>query len=97
MTTLLSTEGDPVSYVQLSEEGFQVVYPLGLCYTDKAPNNWHRQGKNRERLQSTQMTTKRHNSHTRHQAPAKGHAQPKSRITPTSTAAMHASITSTSC
>ena len=30
MTTSLSTGGGPVSYVQLSEGGFQVVYPLGL-------------------------------------------------------------------
>ena len=30
MTTSLSTGGGPVSNVQLSEGGFQVVYPLGL-------------------------------------------------------------------
>ena len=30
VTTSLSTGGGPVSYVQLSEGGFQVVYPLGL-------------------------------------------------------------------
>ena len=30
MTTSLSTGGGPVSYVQLSEGAFQVVYPLGL-------------------------------------------------------------------
>ena len=30
MTTSLSTGGGPVSYVQLSEGDFQVVYPLGL-------------------------------------------------------------------
>ena len=30
LTTSLSTGGGPVSYVQLSEGGFQVVYPLGL-------------------------------------------------------------------
>ena len=30
VTTSLSTGGGPVSYVQLSEGGFQVVYPLAL-------------------------------------------------------------------
>ena len=30
VTTSLSTGGGPVSCVQLSEGGFQVVYPLGL-------------------------------------------------------------------
>jgi len=30
MTTSLRTGGGPVRYGQLSEEGFQVVYPLGL-------------------------------------------------------------------
>ena len=30
VTTSLSTGGGPVSYVQLSEGGFRVVYPLGL-------------------------------------------------------------------
>ena len=30
VTTSLSTGGGPVSYVQLSEGGFQVVHPLGL-------------------------------------------------------------------
>ena len=30
VTTSLSTRGGPVSYVQLSEGGFQVIYPLGL-------------------------------------------------------------------
>ena len=30
MTTSLSTGGGPVTYVQLSDEGFQVVYTLGL-------------------------------------------------------------------
>ena len=30
VTTSLSTGGGPVSYVQLSEGGFQVVYPPGL-------------------------------------------------------------------
>ena len=30
VTTLLSTGGGPVSYVQLSPGGFQVDYPLGL-------------------------------------------------------------------
>ena len=54
-----------------------------------------RNTKGTERLQSTQMTTKRHNSQTKHQAPSKG--QPKSRITPTSTEAMHASITPIAC
>ena len=34
------------------------------------------------------MTTKRQNAQTKHQAPSKG--QPKSGVTPTSTAAMHA-------
>ena len=44
----------------------------------------------RDLLQSTQMTAKRHISQTKHQAPSKG--QPKSRMTTISTAAMHASI-----
>ena len=30
VTTSLSTGRSPVTYVQLSEGGFQVVYPLGL-------------------------------------------------------------------
>ena len=30
VTTSLSTAGGPVSYVQLSQGGFQVVYPLSL-------------------------------------------------------------------
>ena len=30
VTTSLSTGGGPVTYVQLSERGFQVVYPLSL-------------------------------------------------------------------
>ena len=30
VTTSLSTGGGPVSYMQLSEGGFQLVYPLGL-------------------------------------------------------------------
>ena len=30
MTTSLSTAGRPVSYVQLSEGGFQVLYRLGV-------------------------------------------------------------------
>ena len=53
-----------------------------------------RNTKHRERLQLTQMTAKRHNSQTKHQAPSKG--QPKSRTTPTSTGP-HASFTATSC
>ena len=32
VTTSLSTGGGPMSYVHLSEEGFQVVYLLGLWY-----------------------------------------------------------------
>ena len=48
-----------------------------------------RNQKEREHLQSTQTTANRHNSQTKHQAPSK--TQPKSRITPTSTAAMHTS------
>ena len=32
MTTSLNTGGGPASYVQLSEEGFQVIYTLGLWF-----------------------------------------------------------------
>ena len=47
VTILLSTGGGPLAYVQLSEGGFQVVYPLGIyvkidlvfciCEVDTAP------------------------------------------------------------
>ena len=54
-----------------------------------------RNTKDMEHIKSTQTTANRPNSQTKHQEPSKG--QPKSRITPTITAAMHASITATSC
>ena len=69
------------------------------CFTEKAPNTWHRQG-----TQKTGNTYNQYNrlpvgtivnSQTKHQAPSKG--QTKGRITPTSTAAMHSSIPATSC
>ena len=57
----------------------------------EALNTWHRQG--------TKKTGNTYNQHkrspTQHRAPSKG--EPKCFITPTSTAAMHASITATSC
>ena len=68
----------------------------GLCYTEKAPNVWHRRGtpNGRKHLPSAQMTVNWHNSQNKHQALSKG--QPRSQdAQQTSTAAVHAPSTAT--
>ena len=70
-----------------------------VCYTEQHGKTWHAapptNAKDRKHLHSTQLAAKRRKSQTKHQAPSKG--QPNSRMTPTSTAAMHTSITAASC
>ena len=66
------------------------------CYTEKAPNTWHHKEHKRQGKPKRQTIANRHTLQTKHQAPSKA-GQPKRRMTPTSTAAMHASSTSTSC
>ena len=60
------------------------------CYTEKAPNSWHRRGT--QKTGNTYNQPKRpgrHTSQTKHQALSKG--QEGRRITPSNTAAVHAS------
>ena len=61
-----------------------------VCYTEKAPNTWHRRGTQKTRNTYNQPNRpNRQTSQTKHQALPKG--QPGRRITPINTAAVHAS------
>ena len=63
---------------------------LSLCYTEKAPNAWQRQGTQKTRNTYNQPNRpNRQTSQTKHQALPKG--QPGRRITTINTAAVHAS------
>ena len=61
-----------------------------ICYTEKAPNAWQRQGTQKKRNTYNQPNRpNRQTSQTQHRALPKG--QPGRRITPINTAAVHAS------
>ena len=57
------------------------------CYTEKAPNAWHRHGTQKTGntyLRSTQTTVNQHGSQTIHQALSKAKPMPKSQVPRTS-------------
>ena len=61
-----------------------------MCYTEKAPNTWHRRGTQKTgNTYNSPNRPNRHTSQAKHQALPKG--QPGRRITPINTAAVHAS------
>ena len=63
---------------------------LPMCYTEKAPNAWHRQGTQKTGNSYNQPNRpNRHPSQTKHQALRKG--QPGRRIALINTAAVHGS------
>ena len=78
----------------MDKEAVKFVNRLGdiarICYMEKTPNAWHRQGTHKRGNTYNQPNQpNQHTSQTKHQALSKG--QPGRRITPMNTAAVHGS------